>query len=363
MNRPRDPAVNPHAQARLRNLHRRTYRFRTLGMGLSVLPVAMVLLELQAGWWSWGWLVFCGLLWPHVAYLLASRSPDPYRAEQRNLLIDSAMAGSLAAVMHFNLLPSAMLLTVASADKINSGVRGLWLRSLPGMFGALLLTGLLTGFQTAIPSSTPVILASLPLMMIHTLAVSASSYRLIRRVQSQNLRLDELSRYDDLSGLQSRGHWHEQVTGLLQAHASTMQPACMLLVDVDLFKEINDRHGHATGDDVLRGIAGVIRLVMPAGSHPGRIGGDEFALAVPVGIDEARRVGERIRAGVAAHDFPRMPALRCSVSIGIAEPPHAGADLREWIEAADRALYRAKAAGRNRVSMRRDESAPAIAEG
>lgn len=349
----------PPAPARLRNLHRRTHRFRTLGMGLGILPVAVVLHELDAGWWSWAWLGACGLLWPQLAYLLASRSRDPYRAEQRNFMIDSAMAGSLAAVMHFNLLPSAMLLTVASADKINSGVRGLWLRSLPGMFGMLALFGLLNGFRVDLASSTPVVLACLPLMMIHTLAVSASSYQLIRKVQKQNQRLDELSRYDALTGLESRGHWQEEVAALLRAHATAAQPACLLLVDVDLLKHINDRHGHATGDDVLRGIAGAIRHAMPAGSHPGRLGGDEFAVALPFGIDDARQLGERIRAAVAALEFPRVPALKCSVSVGIAEPPGRDADLREWMEAADRVLYRAKAAGRNRTHAVASESEPA----
>ena len=70
--------------------------------------------------------------------------------------------------------------------------------------------------------------------------------------------------------------------------------------------------------------------------------------------------GERIRQGVDALEFPRQPPLRCSVSIGIAEPPAGDAGLRGWMEAADQALYRAKAAGRNRVAARPD--LPALAE-
>lgn len=350
------------ATSRLHGLHKRVYRFRALGMGLGLLPITTVLWELQAPWPSWAWAMACCLLWPHLAYRLASRSPDPFKAELRNLMFDSALAGSLVPVMQFNLLPSALLMTVTTADKVNTGVRGLWWRALPGMFIALLAVGAITGFALRFPTSTPVLLACLPIMVIHTLAVSASGYQLIRKVQKQNTRLDELSRHDSLTGLESRGHWQDQVCALLDRHAADGQPAGMLLVDVDLFKSINDRHGHATGDDVLRGIAGVIRDAIPVGSHAGRVGGDEFAIAVPVALADAQRIAERIRVGVDALDFPRQPPLRCSVSIGIAEPPVGDASLRGWMEAADRALYRAKAAGRNRVSIRPDAAAPAFAE-
>ena len=348
--------------SRMHGLHARVYRFRTLGMGLGLPPIAMVLWELQASWPSWTWAFACCLLWPHVAYLMASRSRDPFKAELRNLMLDSALAGSLVPVMQFNLLPSALLMTVTTADKINTGVRGLWRRALPGMIIALLAVGAATGFAVRFPTSTPVLLACLPILVIHTLAVSASGYQLIRKVQKQNQRLDELTRLDSLTGLQSRGHWQQQADALLCLHAASRRPATLLLVDVDLFKAVNDRHGHAIGDDVLRGIADVIRNVSPEGSHAGRLGGDEFAVAMPVAIGEAQYVAECIRSGVDALQFARLPTLRATVSIGIAEPAAAGSDLRNWMEAADNALYRAKAAGRNLVSSTRRANASLLAE-
>ncbi len=343
-------AVPPH----LRNLHRRTYPMRTLGMGLAILPVLVVLHELDAGWPAWAWTLFCGIAWPHVAWLHARHSRVPYRAELTNFMIDSAMAGSLAPMMHFNLLPSAMLVTVATADKINAGVRGLWSRSLLGMLAAILASAALNGFQADIPTSTPVLLACLPLMVIHTLTVSASSYRLVRKVQKQNMRLDELSRHDSLTGLLSRGYWQERTTALLAAHT----PASLLLVDVDLFKAINDHHGHAIGDDVLRGIADAIRDAIPQGSHAGRLGGDEFAVTVPLSLPDTFHVAEGIRTRVHALELGDA-AVQCSVSIGLAEPPAAGVDLRAWMEAADRALYKAKAGGRNRTHAAPIEATPA----
>jgi diguanylate cyclase len=332
----------------LRSLPRRTYRFRVLGMGLAFLPLAAVLREIDAPWASWAWIVFGGVVWPHLAYAIAVRSADPFRAELRNFVIDSIMAGSWAPLMHFNALPSALLLTVVTADKVNSGIRNLWLHSLPGMAVAMLGVAIATGFAWQPQTSMPVLLACLPILVIHTLAVSLSSYRLVRRVQRQNLQLEELSRRDGLTGLDSRRYWESQADALLQRHQDAQQAAALMVVDVDRFKDVNDRYGHATGDDVLCAIARLIRQTMPEGSHAGRVGGDEFVVALAVDAAEAELAAARLRAAVETLEIPRHAALRCSVSVGVASAPARPLALRDWIEAADRELYRAKHAGRRR---------------
>jgi diguanylate cyclase len=354
------PVARPdsYPATRLQALPKRTYRFRILGMGLAALPMVVVLREIDAAWPAWAWMVFSCFVWPHLAYLLARRSADPFRAELRNFVTDSMIAGSWVPLLHFNLLPSVVLLTVVTADKVNSGVRLLWLRSLPGMLLALLGTGLLTGFAMQVETSQAVMLACLPIMVIHTLAVSLSSYRLVRRVQRQNLQLDEISRVDALTALASRGYWLQQAEALLAHSQAEGRPAALMLVDVDRFKGINDQHGHAVGDDVLRGIAEVIRDIVRDEDHAGRLGGDEFVVALPTTLAQAQAIAERIRVGVESLRFPRLPTLVCSISIGLAEPPQASLGLREWIEAADRALYRAKRAGRNRT-----EGVPELASG
>ena len=342
-----------HSQpARLARLPWRVYSFRALGMGLGALPVLAVMRELGTPWPGWAWAVFACFVWPHVAFLLASRSRDPFAAERRNLMFDSVIAGTMVALMHFNILPSAVLVNVAIADKINSGVRGLWLRSLPGMLLALLVTCAFTGFATDFASSTTVVLACLPIFTIHTLAVAANSYKLIRRVQRQNAQLDQLIRTDALTDLDSRSHWLEQAEKLLADHQQRGRPATLVMLDLDHFKAINDRHGHATGDDVLRAVAHCIRDAVGERGHAGRLGGDEFALALPMGAGPATALAETLRACVEALEFPATPTLRCSASLGIAQPPDAGLGLREWMEAADRALYESKHGGRNRTSSR-----------
>jgi diguanylate cyclase len=214
---------------------------------------------------------------------------------------------------------------------------------------ALLCGAWLNGFAFQPESSMWVILSCLPILIIHTLAVSASSYQLVRRVQTQNQKLEELSRVDALTGLFSRGHWETLAAGALREHDAAVGSALMVL-DVDRFKKINDQHGHAAGDDVLRGIADLIRRNIPAGSHAGRLGGDEFAIVMPFPLSDAESVAERIRDAVHELRFSQADQLVCTVSIGIAGGPAMGADLRAWTETADRALYRAKQAGRNRAA-------------
>ncbi|WP_374602551.1 diguanylate cyclase [Arenimonas sp.] len=333
---------------RPRYLPRLTYPFRVLGMSLAALPIGVVLHDLQAGWLPWAWLVLSCGIWPHLAYVWARRSADPYAAEARNFLVDSILAGSWVPMMHFNLLPSAVLVTVVTADKVNSGIPGLWLRALPAMLLSMLLVGLATGFEVDLPSRTAVVLACLPIMMIHTLAVSANIYRLMRRVQAQNVQLEEVNRRDGLTGLDSRGHWEDQARRLLQRHRGEDAPASLLLLDIDHFKRINDRHGHGVGDDVLRALAGRMRESLPPDGIRGRLGGDEFVVALPLRPDEALAQAERLRAAVQSLSFPGQPDLEISISVGLASPPATG-DLRAWLEAADAALYRAKHGGRNRT--------------
>ena len=99
-----------------------------------------------------------------------------------------------------------------------------------------------------------VVVACLPVMVLHTLSVSMVSYQLIRKTAQQNELLDELRRMDSLTGLFRRDHWDEQAEAALRRHTEAGEPACMLMMDIDHFKGINDTHGHTVGDEALRAL-------------------------------------------------------------------------------------------------------------
>ncbi|GAB3504813.1 diguanylate cyclase [Pseudoxanthomonas daejeonensis] len=341
------------ASGRQARMPRQVYPLRVLGMGLGGIALAAVLYENNAGIGSWAWLGFTALLWPQLALWTALRSRHPHRAEVRNLLFDSALAGIWVPLMHFNLLPSVLLLTLATVDKISTGVPRLWLQSLPVMLAGMVLGSVVAGLAFQPATSMLVILACLPMLLIHTIAVSLAANRLIARIREQNRALDQLQRIDALTGLAGRRHWQQQAEAALRRLRDDGTVATLLMVDIDRFKDINDQYGHASGDDVLRLVAGLLRRRLGDADNAGRFGGDEFAVVLAgIGRDEAFAIAEGMRRDVEAAETSARHAggLRCSVSIGVAEADPADPGLRQWLEAADRALYAAKHAGRNQVA-------------
>lgn len=330
-------------------LYRRIYPFRILGMGLGGLPGIVGLIESQAGIGRWALQLFICGAWPHLAYLRAKRSADPYRSEVGNLLVDSLIAGMVTALTQFNPLAGAVLLTVATVDKINSGVRGLWQRSMPWMLAGLLLGGVLTGFRVQLQSSLWMVLACLPMLVIHVVAVSINADRLMRKVHHQNRELDELSSVDRLTRVQSRARWEQAAAGVLAQARSSGMPASLVIVDVDGFKQINDGHGHAVGDDALVAVASVLRRVFGDQAQVGRLGGDEFTVALAADPRAVAVLADEARRQVTMLQLDMAPALRCEISCGIALAGPDVVSLRDWLVRADRALYRAKQTGRNRV--------------
>ncbi|MBV8519572.1 MAG: diguanylate cyclase [Acidobacteria bacterium] len=177
-----------------------------------------------------------------------------------------------------------------------------------------------------------------------------------RALLESNRRLEELSLTDGLTALRNRRAFDEELAAAHELARRYDRPLSLAIIDVDHFKGMNDTHGHAAGDAVLRAVAQLIAGSTRATDFVARIGGEEFAVLLPeTGLFDAMQFAEKIRASVAAATIRTGEvAHRITVSVGIASEPHTSITNATCLfEAADQALYRAKQNGRNRVELER----------
>jgi diguanylate cyclase (GGDEF)-like protein len=170
-----------------------------------------------------------------------------------------------------------------------------------------------------------------------------------------------LALIDPLTELPNRRATLDRLMQQLSASDRHSRPLCAAIIDIDYFKRVNDVHGHAGGDVVLQHVARCIARSLRRSDSVGRIGGEEFLAILPdTELETAVQVLERTLRHVASKSavLPGGEACRVTVSIGVAAAQGSGDDL---IAAADAAMYRAKAAGRNRVEAGPVQSAAASA--
>jgi diguanylate cyclase len=328
----------------------RMYRVRPLGVALGAVCVGGTLWVQGAHPLVWVTLALNSLAWPHLAYRIARHSADPYRAERRNLLIDSASGGAWIAAIGFSAAPSVVIFSMMVMDKVSVGGLRFMVRCLAAQLAAAALVALATGFELHLQSTLVERVATLPLLIVYPLAIGLTAYRLARRVRGQNQTLAALSSIDGLSGLLNRTHWEAVVAAEFQRCRRIGHPSSVVMIDIDHFKAINDRHGHPVGDAVIRAIARTLRATLRLHDVPGRYGGEEFGVVLPgTDIRGATLLAERIRARIESSVLHSEKAVRTTASLGVAEFEVRDADHEDWIARADRALYAAKGAGRNRI--------------
>ena len=173
------------------------------------------------------------------------------------------------------------------------------------------------------------------------------------RTKRSQLHFMILSRVDGLTGICNRQHFISQAEAAVKRASDSQQEICIILCDLDHFKAINDRHGHATGDLVLREAAAKCSALLHPPEVIGRFGGEEFGFLLPAsGPEAAQQRAEELRAAIAAASVGfGSGEFKVSASFGVAAASSSGYGLRQLLADADAALYQAKAAGRNRVVL------------
>ncbi len=192
-------------------------------------------------------------------------------------------------------------------------------------------------------------IALLLAILLLLLVLSALTVYSVRQVRSSR-RLATLAMRDELTGLPNRRSIMESARLQLRMHQLSGAPFCVALVDLDYFKSVNDQYGHATGDAALVAFAEVCQRELRTNDHVGRLGGEEFLIVMPAtDVNQAEILYARLRAAVVNMRVVGLPETRkITFSMGVAAAKSIADDAQSMVKAADTALYRGKAEGRDR---------------
>lgn len=332
-----------------------------LGLWMSAVVISMIAVYLVATpgrthqALAWGIVVAAAVTTVAVAAL-------PWRR-----LVQGPLA--LRTMVVWSLLLVPMIVLLSAVDGGSSSPIGLLLMlplvfaSMAYPFRATLLVGaaMVVGQLAIAVVSGPVtpqdvVLRAAVLVLVAMMGAltSRNHWRTVNRVEELAGQLQRLAHVDGLTGCLNHRGFHERLDAEVARSRRTAHPLALLQVDLDHFKLVNDGFGHPVGDEVLMAVGGVLRQVARRADAVGRVGGEEFAVLLP-GSDlaEATAVAERLRDAVGTMALP----VPVTLSVGVSALPEAAATDEELVTTADRALYAAKRAGRDRVVVagRRDE--------
>ena len=290
----------------------------------------------------------------------SERTPDRW---ERRYWITLVLSASIWGAGAFALMPTddrlsqalVMLFTVGMSVSAVSCYSAYRYMTLVSMGLVLLPCTLWLLFQ---PSSMQVGIA-IAVLVFSTYVASATrklsgalekAFRLTRQMELAHNISTRVAQTDELTGLMNRRAFFEHAQLLYTQCRHNQQPLCVLMMDMDHFKQINDTYGHQAGDQVLRQIGGVISASFRKADVYGRLGGEEFAVLLPnTSLDTARNIAEDLIKAIAG--LAAEPVKGLSASLGVAFTHAVDEDLHGLMNSADKALYRAKALGRNQVAV------------
>ena len=313
----------------------------------------------------WALLAGTFLAYPQVVYWRALRAADTQKAELQNLVFDCFIVAIPTAVLGFPLWPTyTLLITTTMNNAFTSGMRAVVLALVAFAAGSL-LGGSLAGFPVRPDTSIVVTALSIFALTWFLLSIGSTAYeralklrstreelkRRIAEIDALQVQLREQAIRDPLTGLYNRRYLQSTMDREMARCARDRTPMCVMLLDLDFFKRINDRHGHQAGDEVILSMAKMLSSESRQQDVPCRYGGEEFMLLLPnMSLAAARQRAEDWRRRFAEMRIDAGgQCIGTTVSIGIAEFPAHGKTAQALIECADQAMYRAKSAGRDRV--------------
>ena len=342
------------AKARGLRFVKRAYPARVLGLGLGGFAVGAALHPLEPSPLLWVVLFYNTIIWPHLAYFMATRSAFPHLIERRHLIGDAVMGGFWIASMGFNPLASAIVSMMLCMNSIAAGGMKFFVKTVVAAVAGLIAGLLLFGFHWYPFITMTIVYACIPMLIIYPILVGSITYNISLQLHGQKELLMRLSRTDGLTGVFNRSYWEARAREEIVRSRRNQHPLSLIIIDIDHFKRINDTHGHVTGDHVLKQLAQTLQQNLRETEILGRYGGEEFAIILPnTESSIAWNTGERLREIIEKtefHDDPEQRELKlnCTISLGVAAFSDGAGDFSSWIRAADSALYQAKSAGRNR---------------
>jgi diguanylate cyclase len=334
-------------------LSRRIYLPRIVGLGLGGLCVGSALQATpNAVPWVWALLAFNALLWPHLAYQLASRAAHPRRFEQANLLVDALLGGFWVVCMQGMLLPSVLIIAMLSMNNVATGGVRFFLSGVAANLAGALGGVLLLGWSFQPESNLAIQLACLPFLVAYPLLIGNVTLRLARELNRHRTELQWLSDHDALAGIFNRRFFELRIVQEFENFKRHGIGMALAVADIDHFKKINDTHGHQAGDAIIRLVGKTLREGIRRADIAARIGGDEFVVLMPfTSTADAADLALRLQAAFANAQADDLRLTEATISFGIAAPDEVMESYQEWMERADQALYRAKLQRRGSIEL------------
>ena len=329
---------------------KRIYKPKVIGLPLAMFVVAVSFYGNNIPISAWIALMFWSLLWPHFAYYFAIKSKFPAKREVTHLYVDAFIMGVWIPLMSFNFIPSIAImsmhiLSIITILGLSRAIIGFIIECL-----GILVSTLIFDFNFDIESNMNQIFACIPVLIFYPLLVGFTSHKLSLKVAEKQAKLISLSRIDGLTGLNNRRYWENQLDRSFKLNKREESNTCVIFIDVDHFKKINDQYGHIVGDEVLQKISLLIEKTARETDICGRYGGEEFCILLPkTNKTEAKILAERLRKNISSATLHSELEIMGSVSIGIAEMSDNMSNYSEWLTIADNALYKAKSNGRNQT--------------